>query len=289
VSWIIDHNSSFTVFTIIFSIAAVMGLMDVNLFWSVREPAMPKHEGPPWRLRDVILSPLGNRPFRGYLLYAFSEAFMFGIAGPFFWLMSLEFLKIGNFWSNIYVMTIPMVFTAIALPLWGNICDRFGSRPLVTLGTLMCLAYPVFWVLATPTHYHGWLAASAVIGGLFGAAIQIGDMNMFFALTPRENRSAYVAMLAFASSLGWATAPTLSGALAQALKHVHLHAVGLDFGGLHILMLISVAARLLHTFFVIPHLPEANPRPTRDLVRHLLRSPFRRATRLLWSGLVRRV
>ena len=288
VAWIIDHNSSFTVFTIIFSIAAVMGLADVNLFWTVREPPMPEHEGPPWRLRDVILSPLRNRPFRGYLLYAFSESFMFGIAGPFFWLMSLEFLKIGNFWSNIYVMTIPMVFTAIALPAWGNICDRFGSRPLVTLGTIMCLAFPVFWVLATPTNYHGFLAASAIIGGFFGAAIQMGDMNMFFSLTPRENRSAYMAMLAFASSLGWATAPSLSGALAQALKPVHFQFAGYTFGNLHFLMFISIAARLLHTLLVIPHLPEANPRSTRELIRYLLRSPFRFANRSLWSGLVRR-
>ncbi len=288
VSWIIDHNSSFTVFTVIFSIAAVLGMGDILLFSTVREPPMPKHEGPPWRLRDVVLSPMGSRPFRGYLLYAFSESFMFGIAGPFFWLMSLEFLKIGNFWSNIYVMTIPMVFTAIALPLWGGICDRFGSRPLVTLGTLMSLAFPVFWVLATPTHYHWLLAAAAIIGGFFGGAIQIGDMNMFFSLTPRENRSAFMAMLAFAASLGWAIAPSLSGALAQALKPLQWHVVGLTFGGLHVLMLISIVARLLHVFFIIPHLPEENPRPMRELVRHLIRSPFERASRLLWSGLVKR-
>jgi len=288
VSWIIDHNSSFVVFTTIFSIAAVMGLADVNLFWTVRESPMPDHDGPPWRLRDVILSPLRNRPFRGYLLYAFSESFTFGIAGPFFWLMSLEFLKIGNLWSNIYVMTVPMVFTAIALPSWGSICDRFGSRPVVTLGMIMCLAFPVFWVLATPMHYHGWLAASSIIGGLFGAAIQMGDMNMFFSLTPRENRSAYIAMLAFASSLGWAAAPSLSGALAQALKPVHWQVGWYTFGNLHFLMFISIAARLLHTFLVIPHLPEANPGSTRELIRYLLRSPFRFASRSLWSGLVRR-
>ncbi len=288
VSWIIDHNSSFTVFTIIFSIAAVMGLMDIQLFWTVREPPMPSQDGPAWRLRDVALNPLHSRPFRGYLLYAFSEAFTFGIAGPFFWLMSLEYLKIGNLWSNIYIMTVPMVFTAIALPAWGDICDRFGSRPVVTLGMLMCLAYPVFWSLATPGHFHVFLAASCIIGGFFGAAVQMGDMNMFFSLTPRENRSAYMAMLGFASSLGWAAAPSLSGALAEALKPVHWQVAGYTFGHLHYLMFISIAARLLHTYFVIPHLPEASPKRTRDLVRYLVGSPMRFATRTVWSALVKK-
>jgi MFS family permease len=288
VAWIVDHNSSFAAFTIIFGVAALFGLADVELFWTVREPPMPPREGPPWRLRDVMLGPLGSRPFRGYLLYALSEAFMFGIAGPFFWLMSLEFLKIGNFWSNVYVAMVPMIFTALALPAWGGLCDRFGSKPLVTLGTLMSIVYPVCWALATPGQHHVLLATAAVIGGLFGGAIQIGDMNMLFSLTPRENRSAYIAMLAFASSLGWCLAPTLSGALAQALRPVHLHLAGLTFGNLHFLMLISIVARILHVLLVIPHLPEANPRRTRDLLRHLVTSPLRRVPRSFWTASTRK-
>jgi len=282
ITWVIDRSSSFTTFTIIFCIAASLGLVDIELFWSVREPPMPKLEGARWRLRDVIFEPLRSQPFRGYLLYAFSEAFMFGIAGPFFWLMSLEFLKIGNFWSNLYIAMVPMIFTALALPGWGSICDRFGSKPLVTLGTAMSIIWPVCWLAATPGSYHPYLAVSAVVGGLFGAAIQVGDMNMLFALTPRESRSAYLAVLALASSLGWATAPSLSGALAQALKPMHLHLAGRTLANLHVLMLISVAARLAHVFLIIPHLPERKPRRTRELVRHLLLSPFRRAPRSFW-------
>ena len=74
VGWILDRNSSYTVFTVIFSTAAVLGVIDIWLFLLVREPPMEKQEGPPWRLRNVVLSPLSNRPFRGYLLYAFSES-----------------------------------------------------------------------------------------------------------------------------------------------------------------------------------------------------------------------
>jgi MFS family permease len=116
----------------------------------------------------------------------------------------------------------------------------------------------------------------------------MGDMNMFFSLTPRDNRSAYMAMLMLASSLGWAAAPSLSGALAEWLKPVHWQVAGHTFGHLHFLMFISIAARLLHTFFVIPHLPEASSKPTRELVRHLVGSPLRFATRSLWSALVKR-
>jgi len=276
VSRVIDWNDSFTVFAVIFCIAAVLGLVDIELFFLVREPEMPRREGPPWRLRDVLAGPLNSRPFRGYLLYAFSEAFMFGFAGPFFWLMGLEGLHIGKFWSNFYVALVPMVFTALALPAWGSAGDRFGAKPLVTLGTVMSISFPVCWVLARPEHYHALLATCAVIGGLFGAAISVGDMSMVFSLTPRESRSAYLAVLSLASSFGWAGAAALAGWVAQALKPVQWHVAGWTFGQFHFLMFISITLRLLHVIFVIPHLPDTRAQPTGDLVRHLVRRPFRR-------------
>lgn len=283
VTWVLDRDSSFRTFTILFSLAALLGLTDILLFWTVREPPMPPRRGEPWRLRDVVLEPLRDRPFRGYLLYAWSEAFMFGISGPFFWLIGLEFLGIGNFWSNLYIMLVPMVFTAMALPVWGGLCDRFGSRPLVALGTLVSIIFPVFWVLARPAHYHGLLGTAAVVGGLFAAAIQVGDMNMLFSLTPRENRSSYLAVLALASSSAWAVAPTLGGAVAQALKPIQLHVLGLTLNNLHLLMLVSTLARLSHLLFIIPRLPERKSRSLSELARHLVGAPLRYGSRLFTS------
>lgn len=281
VGWILDRNSSFTVFTVIFATAAVLGVIDIWLFLLVREPPMEKQEGPPWRLRNVVLSPLSNRPFRGYLLYAFSESMMFAIVGPFFWLMGLEVLEIGNFWSNLYIMIVPLVFAALTLPFWGGVCDRFGSKPLVGVGTGFVTVFPICWMMASPDSYHVLLAIAAVTGGIFGAAIQVGDMNMLFALTPRRNRSAYIAMLSVAASLGWVIGPAAGGAIAQALQGVHVELAGRTFGNLHVLMLLSIGMRVLHVFLIVPRLPEEKSGSARALLRHLLRAPFRPLSVLL--------
>ena len=282
VGWVLDHNHTYSVFTVIFAISAFMGLMDIVVFSAVRETAMARREGPAWRLRNVVIEPLSSAPFRRYLVYAFSEAFMFGVAGPFFWLMGLEELKIGSFWSNFYIMMVPMIFTAVALPLWGSACDRFGSRPLVALGTFMSISFPICWILATGEHYHALLGIAAVIGGGFGAAIQVADMNMLMGLTPRVNRSAYIAMLSMASSLGWVISPTLSGALAQGLKEVHVYVAGRAFGNFHVLMAISLVLRLLHVFLIVPRLPETPKATTGALIRYLCGWPMRRFGGMLW-------
>jgi len=281
VGWVLDRNSSFPVFTAIFAIAAVLGVTDLMLFLLVRETPMA---GDQQRLQlgSVIMGPLRNRPFRGYLLYALSEALMFGIAGPFFWLMGLEVLDIGNFYSNLYIMMVPMVFTALALPLWGNVCDRFGSKPLVTLGTVMSIIFPVCWLLATGERYHTLLAVSAIVGGAFGAAIQVADMNMLFSLTPQRTRSAYIATLSVAASLGWVVAPSVGGAVAQALRSVHVHFAGRTFVNLHFLMVISIAARLLHVLLVVPRLPEEPKQTTGALIQSLCCWPWERIKSMLW-------
>ena len=158
VSHLIDADKSLGLFIIIFCVAGLLGLADINLYCLlVREPPMPPHEGPPWRMRHVVLTPLRNRAFRGYLLYAFCEAFRRGVVGPFWWLMALEYLKIGAFWSNMYVILVPMVFSALALPFWGGVCDRFGAKPLAKLGILVSLVYPILWSLATPRAFHHWI------------------------------------------------------------------------------------------------------------------------------------
>lgn len=275
VGWVLDRNSSFPVFTVIFCVAAALGLGDIFLFLSVRETAMEKDAGPAWRWHNVVGRPLGDPPFRRYLLYALSEAFVFGLAGPFFWLVGLEVLDIGSFWSNFYIMIVPMVFTAMTLPLWGNLSDRFGSRPLVTLGTLSSIVWPVCWLLATKTHYHVPLAIAAFVGGAISSAIQAADMNMIFGLTPRQRRSAYLAILSMASSIGWVLGPSLGGALAQVLKPVTVHLLGQTWGSLHFLLVLSVVVRLLHVFLVVPRLPEEPKETTWGLVGYLLGRPFR--------------
>ncbi len=238
----------------------------------------------PWRPRNVVAIPLSEPPFRRYLLYALSETFMLGLASPFFWLVGLEVLAIGNFWSNFYIMIVPMVITALTLPLWGGICDRFGSKPPLILGTLMSSAFPACWLFATQQHYHALLAVAAVVAGAFAGAVLSADLSMLFALTPRRNRSAYIAMLSVASSLGWAIGPALGGAIAQSLKPVEFHAIGRTFGNLHVLILISVVVRILHTLFIIPRVPEEPKESTGALVKHLLLWPFHQLANLLHAA-----
>lgn len=275
VSRLVESNTSFLFYTCLFGIAGLLGVADVVYYCSrTREAPMSPQEETPRSILTTVGTPLRDRTFRGYLLYAFSESFMNGIVGPFWWLMALEYLKTGPFWANAYVMAVPMVFVAIALPMWGGVCDRFGAKTLLRVGAAVQLIYPLLWSVARPGHFHAWLAVPSVIGGLFGAAVMTADMTMMYELTPKVNRSAYTAVLMLCSNLGYAVSPVLGGVIAQALKPLSLHVAGLTFVNYHFLLAVSVVVTLLHLFVVVPHLPSTGHLPTRDLVRHVVRRPL---------------
>ncbi len=83
-------------------------------------------------------------------------------------------------------------------------------------------------------------------------------------------------MLSVAASLGWVIAPSLGGAIAQALKPVQLHLAGRAFVNLHFLVGISIIVRVLHVLLVVPRLPEQPRETTGGLIRHLAARPFQR-------------
>ncbi len=117
---IMARTQSFTVFTLIFCIAGVFGLIDISFYaWRVREPAMPPPEGR-FDFLSVLRVPWRNRPFRRYWLYAFSEAFACNLMGPFWWLFAIEGLKTGDVWATVYISALPMVVMVAAYPFWGR-------------------------------------------------------------------------------------------------------------------------------------------------------------------------
>ena len=109
--------------------------------------------------------------------------------------------------------------------------------------------------------------------------MQTADMTMMYALTPRENRSAYMACIMLAASLGYAIAPPLGGALADLLKPVSVHVWGLTLINFHFLMFLSILITLAHATFIIPRLPADSTATAGDVVKHLTRTSFARLTK----------
>ena len=277
----LDRNSAYWMYSVVFSLAAAVGLADIVLFFRVPEPRMSRREDT-LRLSIVVLGPLRDASFRRYLAYAASTAVCYGIFGPFAWLFALEYLNLGKLGANLYLMVLPLAAMTAVFPLWGKTVDRYGCRPTLTLAWIGLLLFPAAWFFATPAS-NWWLAVVALVVGAFLAGAQVAEFNLMFAMTPTTQRSAYLASVAVVSGVFAAAALAVGGAVAQALRELHVPLWGLEITNLHVLLLVSLALRIAHLLYFIPRLPEAKAAPAMRLALDMLRLPFTAlGARLAW-------
>lgn len=100
----------------------------------------------------------------------------------------------------------------IFAPLWGHWSDRFGRRPLVLIGIAGYVIAQVLFGLATSL----WLLyAARTIGGMLSSATLPVAAAYVADMTTEEERSAGMAWLGTATSLGVVVGPALGGMLSR--------------------------------------------------------------------------
>jgi len=190
-----------TIISIIFTVAAVFGAIDILLFIRVREvlPAKPgkpvldfdEPRPPAWHVprllawsgryaaamvRQILLEPLREHHFRNYVLYGATVTFSATVGNWYFWLNAMEGLGFSRFAANFLFMVVGPVSAVFAAGFWGRLIDRFGRRPVLVLATLGAVFSVVPWLLAyrdmplpgfltSAINGAGWLAGTIAAQG----------------------------------------------------------------------------------------------------------------------------
>lgn len=175
--------------------------------------------------------------FTGPLLVIFFTIFIdlvgFGIVIPLLTFYAEEFhatpLDVGLLVSSYSLMQ--FIFS----PIWGNLSDRFGRKPILfitilgsSIGYLILgLAGSLFMI------YFGRILAGITGGNLAAAQAYIADV------TTRENRARGMGLFGMAFGLGFILGPALAGVLSKFGMHVpFLFAAGLSFINTFLLLFI---------------------------------------------------
>ncbi|MSU34968.1 MAG: MFS transporter [Pedosphaera sp.] len=126
----------------------------------------------------------------------------------------------------------------IFAPLWGQLSDRIGRRPVLLISNLGAAgAYALFAVSARYAGTAGLLIllASRVFAGICGANLSVASAYIADVTTP-ENRSKGMGMIGMAFGLGFILGPVVGGI---AFKHFGLAGPGWVAAGLCSLNFIS--------------------------------------------------
>ena len=209
-TWIFARfGESMLAFQIIITVTIGFRLLSIYLLTHIYTPwSHPEkmiHEG--WRARYAELFKAG--PFRVYLLFAAVLAFCFSLTGPFYPVYMTHYLEFSVS-RQTHLLIIASLTSALAMPLWGRLCDRYGCRPVILLTGIGWMVQNYLWVVLTPTFnwllYPMWAWGGALSGGVI-----LGGFNLVLKLTPARLKSAGISVHLAVTSIAAACAPILTG------------------------------------------------------------------------------
>jgi len=140
------------------------------------------------------------------------------------------------------LMAIFSIAQFISAPIWGNLSDRIGRKPLLMIGLLGSAVGQILFGLSTQF----WmLLVSRALTGILSSATMPTAMAYISDSTTEENRSGGMGMLGAAMGVGMVLGPGLGGWLGQ-------KSLSLPFFG-------AAAVTVLAFFLVLILLPESLP------------------------------
>ncbi len=227
-------------FATLFGAAVLLGVLDVLLYRFIPHPEVHREAGSlsfARRLRGV----LGNRRFRRLIFLFAWWNLATGIAVPFFNVYLREDLRLAYTTITWFGIIGGVVYITTSY-FWGRVIHLVGNRLILALSFLIASLGPLLYIFTSPERTWPVLVAF-VVGSAGWAAIFMISMNMSIALSPRKERSVYLACFAATTGVLSAGAYALGGQIAHWLEPVSFSLLGFPVAHLQVLFLISAVLR----------------------------------------------
>lgn len=198
-----------TTISIMFLVAGILGMIDILLF--IRVPDLAGGGArPTLSLRELLRAPLASPNYRKYLGYSATMTFATAFVGQFLWLYLFDVVGMSNTRANLLLITVPVLMSLIAYPVWGRVIDRYGSKPVLLLAGILVINGATPWMFITATH---WIPAYVfvMLATLAWPGMDLAGFNLILRMTTtREKGSAGTAVIAI-NSVVTAVAGSVSG------------------------------------------------------------------------------
>ncbi len=234
--WLLDvfdagnPEASMFGFAFVFLLAAVSGITDVAIHWSVPEPtAKPMAAAIPL-LRRLLL-PLRHPSFRRLGLAMGFWTLACTVIGPFGNLYLKRVMHVS--YTELSVIAIAgSVSNLVAGFASGYLIDRVGAKAVASVMTLVCPLFGIFWFLVTDSPFTftiPWLgvtvatkqaivmlAVSSLLGAGLYSAIGLCHLSLVAAIAPKRGRTVAMAVQWTVIGLIGAVGPLIGGAVMDA-------------------------------------------------------------------------
>ena len=270
---LMDINPGLPGFSIVFIIAAVLGTIDIVMFFWIKEPSLKRPDKVPV-FHKMFTEPFKNKNYMKYTLFIALWYFGVNITAPFLSVYMIEELRMSYLAITLFTQVAASFTTILFIRFWGRLADKYGSKPVMWLCCVAIIIMPLMWIFVTRDSI--WIVLVInLLSGIFWSGFELTAMNQSIWLAPEQNRSIYIANYSLVVNvIGAALAFLCGGAFMQltgnAVRALQLPLLGGQFlSSYHLLFFISGIVRLLVVILVFRSYGEKNSKTAADIMSGL--------------------
>ncbi len=230
-------------FAVLFGVAAVMGLCEVVLLARTPEGEPYRAAGRGCRLGELVLVPLKDRRFLGFVGYIFTFYLLLYISDSYTMVYLMRYLALPY-------QTVTALYMIISLPqvlllgAWGRLSDRRGHRFALTASIWLFAGETLFVGLASERTWMWCIPIAFSISSVANSGFAVAVFNRRYELMPRENRIVYDNFYTAAVGLAFLLGPMAGGGVKGLLESSPAVLAAVPMGGIRLLYPISTVGIL---------------------------------------------
>ena len=217
-------------YSFLFTLAFFLGLIGIIFLAQIPEPRI--YDNGRFSISDLKL-PFKDKKFRELLIFIFIWSFGYNMVFPFFIVYMLIRLNLSILFV-IGITAFSQLITVSLLPVWGQLIDKYGIKPVMQTSALFFLSALLLWPYTTlPGKYILTLPFLFVIYLLMGFAsggISLSSTIFSYKMSPENKSVGYITSYGTVASLSAGIAPIIGGLLTEIFIKMHL-SMDLDWEG----------------------------------------------------------
>ena len=195
VAWILDSFSPFYSYTMVFTLAAIMGTVDIICFFGVKFPEMAQRPKDGEQFTQMLGAVIKNKPYMRFIFFMTFWLFALNLSGPFILIHLREVVQLSNTLITVAVQILPNLCSIVIVSRWGRALDSHGNKSVMQVANgILCFA-PFLWIFTTNNAVSVVLIMLiGLMHGLLLPGFDLGANNIMMGSAPQVNRSMYIAL-----------------------------------------------------------------------------------------------
>jgi MFS family permease len=199
-------------FAVLFSVAIGSRLVSARYLANQREPSPPRQDTCGQGIGRVLKS-LREDTNPRVLLYVLGMQIAVQMSGPYFNPYMFVQLKL-SYWGYVILTCAAYVAKIAALPLLGQVTQRWGANRVLWVSGLGIIPLPALWLLH---HNLGYLIVVQVLSGVAWAGYELAMLLLFFETIPASKRVSILTVFNLANSTAYLAGSLIGGAVLAGL------------------------------------------------------------------------